>query len=106
MLRILLSEYEFTFACSLKEAFSLIKNQQFNLFILDNWLPDGWGIELCREIRVSDSQTPIIFTSALGRRKDIDDAIEAGADKYLMKPIEPEILQETVKELIYRNGKI
>lgn len=106
MLSILLSEYNFTFAHSLKEAFPSIRNQQFDLIILDNWLPDGSGMELCREIRLSDFHTPIIFTSALGRKKDIEEAFDAGADKYMVKPCEPEILQKVVKELITRNGKL
>jgi len=41
-----------------------------------------------------------VFTSAVARRADIDEAFAAGADRYLLKPCEPEELQRIVKELI------
>ena len=78
----------------------------FDLYVLDNWLPDGSGVELCRYIRNHDSAVPIIFTSAIGQRKDIDLAIEAGANRYLVKPYEPDGLVETVKELLNPTGDL
>ena len=71
--------------------------------VLDNWLPDGSGVELCEKIRRVDRTTPIIFTSAIAQRPDIDLAMQAGADRYLVKPYEPEVLVQTVKELLDRS---
>ncbi|HEY0429557.1 MAG TPA: response regulator [Pyrinomonadaceae bacterium] len=100
MLSIVFSEYEFVSADNLKKAFSLIEKRDFDLYILDNWLPDGSGIELCRKIRAANGKVPIIFVSGVGYEKDIVEATGAGANKYLVKPCEPELIEKIVKELI------
>ncbi|MEP6705642.1 MAG: response regulator, partial [Acidobacteriota bacterium] len=73
---------------------------EFDLYVLDNWLPDGSGVELCKRIRSSGTRSPILFTSAVGQRHDIELAMDAGADRYLVKPYEPEKLLHAVKELL------
>lgn len=100
LLSVLFSEYEVVFAGSLLEAFALIENQHFDLYVLDNWLPDGSGIEVCRKIHELKPHIPIIFTSAVGQKAEIKKALSAGAREYLVKPYEPEELQKIVKELI------
>ncbi|MDQ3800687.1 MAG: response regulator [Acidobacteriota bacterium] len=100
LLGILFSEYEVIFARTLKEAFSLLDEQHFDLYVLDNWLPDGSGIEVCRRIHSLNPATPIIFTSAVGQKSEIRAALSAGAREYLVKPCEPERLQKIVKELL------
>lgn len=100
LLAILFSEYEVVFARSLHEAFSLLDGQHFDLYVLDNWLPDGSGIDICRRIHSLKPAAAIIFTSAVGQKSEIKAALSAGAREYLVKPYEPEKLQEVVKELI------
>jgi DNA-binding response OmpR family regulator len=100
VLRFVMTDYEFTAVHTVGEAHPLIDAGEFDLYVLDNWLPDGSGIELCKHIRSSGTRAPILFTSAIGQRKDISDAIDAGADRYLVKPYEPETLVQTVKELL------
>ena len=81
----------------------MIDHQKFDLYMLDNWLPDGSGIELCQTIRARHPGSPIIFTSAVGMKKDLDEAAAAGADRYLLKPCEPDALVKVVKELMEKN---
>lgn len=100
LLSILFSEYDVVFAGSLREAFSLLESEHFDLYVLDNWLPDGSGIEVCRKIHEFKPDVPIIFTSAVGQKSEIKKALAAGAREYLVKPYEPEELQKVVKELI------
>lgn len=100
LLSILFSEYDVVFAGSLREAFSLLESEHFDLYVLDNWLPDGSGIEVCRKIHELKPDVPIIFTSAVGQKSEIKKALAAGAREYLVKPYEPEELQKVVKELI------
>jgi len=100
LLGILFLEYEVVFAGSLKEAFSLLESQHFDLYVLDNWLPDGSGIEVCQKIHALKPDVPIIFTSAVGQKSEIKKALAAGAKEYLVKPYEPEDLQKVVKDLI------
>jgi DNA-binding response OmpR family regulator len=100
MLAVLFSEYEFISAETLQKARVLIGKRDFDLFILDNWLPDGSGVDLCRKIRASNASVPIIFVSGVGYPADIKIATDAGADRYLVKPCEPETIEKIVKELI------
>lgn len=100
LLSILFSEYEVVFAESIREALSLLESQHFDLYVLDNWLPDGSGIEICRKIHELKPHVPIIFTSAVGQRAEIKKALSAGAREYLVKPYEPEKLQKVVKDLL------
>ena len=106
LLSILFSEYEVVFAGSLREAFSLLESKHFDLYVLDNWLPDGSGIEVCRRIHELKPHVPIIFTSAVGQNSEIKKALAAGAREYLVKPYEPEKLQKIVKELLAETAQI
>jgi DNA-binding response OmpR family regulator len=96
-------EYEMVFAGTIGDAIPYIENELFDLYMLDNWLPDGSGVQLCRKIRALRPDSPIVFTSAVGMRGDIDEALSAGADRYILKPVEPDELRKVVKELL--NGR-
>ncbi len=103
VLRFVMTEFEFTAVHSVEAAEKLIKEGEYDLYVLDNWLPDGSGVEICERIRLAGIRSPILFTSAVGQRHDIDLAMNAGADRYLVKPYEPEMLVQTVKELLSRS---
>ncbi len=66
--------------------------------IVDLVLPDGDGVEVCRELR-SWSQMPLIVLSAIGEEERMVAALEAGADDYITKPFSP-------RELIARLGAV
>ena len=68
------------------QALSLIKTERFDLYLLDAWLPDIDGFELCRQMRAFDPQTPILFFSGAAYEADKKRGIEAGADDYVTKP--------------------
>lgn len=100
VLRFVMTDYTFVCVHTIAEAEAAMSDSEFDLYVLDNWLPDGSGVELCEKIRRHGSSSPIVFTSAIGQRHDIDVAMTAGADRYLVKPYEPETLVQTVKELL------
>ena len=106
VLHFVMSDYEFQAVHNIGAAVDLIADRPFDIYVLDNWLPDGSGIELCKHIRNLDATTPIVFTSAIGQRKDIDLAMEAGANRYLVKPYEPDALLSAVKELLNPTGEL
>lgn len=99
-LAVMFRQYDFEAAATIADARSFLGNGGFDLYILDNWLPDGSGVELCRSIRECWPDVPIVFTSAVATKQDIDVAIAAGADRYVTKPYEPETLSQIVKELL------
>ncbi len=60
--------------------------QGFDLYLLDNTLPDVSGIAICDELRKSDTMTPILFYSARAMPGEREAAMKAGAQDYLIKP--------------------
>ncbi|HYP29064.1 MAG TPA: response regulator [Blastocatellia bacterium] len=92
--------YEVVSANSAAEALMVAEGGGFVLYILDNWFVRGSGLELCRQIRAFDPHTPILFYSGAGYEADIEEAMRAGAQGYLVKPTEFNVIIETVKRLI------
>jgi len=95
-----LIDCEVTTAATAPEASELIARGRFDLYLLDNWLPGGSGVGLCREIRRSDSSTPILFYSGAGLDAEREEALAAGAQAYLVKPGDVALLVETVRRLL------
>ena len=88
-------------ACSTLEAgLAAAADQKFDLYLLDVWLPDGSGMDLCRKIREFDAKTPIVFYSAAAYDGDKDAALESGAQAYLVKPTDSPNLCERLFSLL------
>jgi len=64
----------------------LLQTADFDLVIMDVMLPDINGIELCRQIRQSDTTTPILMLTALDQVQNKVTGLKAGADDYMVKP--------------------
>ncbi len=82
------------------EAMEMIAAGRFDLYLLDNWLPGGGGVQLCRWIRESDPSTPIVFYSGAALESEREEALAAGAQAYLVKPADVAALVETVGRLL------
>ena len=102
MMSVLLGEYgyEAVIAVSLSDALKSARSGGLALCILDHWLTEGNGIELCQQIRAFDSHTPIMFYSGAGYKADIQKGLDAGAQAYLVKP-DFEHLKPTIDRLIH-----
>jgi DNA-binding response OmpR family regulator len=82
-----LEEYAIFYARDFNEGLRMAQCGYFDLYILDNWLPDGNGIELCQRIRKFDPHTPVLFYSACAYARDVQAAYSAGAQEYFVKPV-------------------
>ena len=71
---------------SAAQALSLVQTEHFDLVMLDAWLPEIDGFELCRRMRAFDPHIPIIFFSGAAYDTDRKKGIEAGANDYVSKP--------------------
>ena len=69
------------------------------LLLIDVGLPDGDGIELCRELRGTGDRTPILMLTARAAIRDRVAGLDAGADDYLVKPFALEELRARVRAL-------
>lgn len=87
-------------AYCVKEAEKLF-DDSIDLVILDVNLPDGSGLELCREIR-KKSHVPIIFLTANDMEIDIVTGLESGADDYITKPFSLAVLRARVHAVTRR----
>ncbi|HKY04936.1 MAG TPA: response regulator, partial [Blastocatellia bacterium] len=89
MLELLVEEwgYRVTLTATATEGLKHLLEHRFDAIILDNWLPDLDGIELCRQIREFDKKTPIIFFSAAVMGSEDRAALLAGANRYISKGI-------------------
>lgn len=92
--------YEVVCCSTIKRGVALAGSQKFDLYLLDSWLPDGSGFDLCRQLREFDKVTPILFYSAAAFELDRAEAIESGAQAYLIKPSLPSELSSLVSSLI------
>ena len=92
--------YEVVTGSTIETGVALAGSQQFDLYVLDSWLPDGSGLDLCRQIRGFDKATPILFYSAAAYEIDRDLALRCGAQAYLVKPSQPSELCNLVTSLI------
>ena len=68
-------------------AVDLIRSENFDLCLVDNWMPGLSGENLCKSIREFDTKTPILFYSGAGYESDKVRALAAGAQGYLVKPV-------------------
>ena len=64
----------------------LVKTERFDILLLDYWMPDVTGVELCRQIRTFDQKTPILICSGGIDKADREAAALAGAQGYVQKP--------------------
>ena len=94
-------------AGSLKEAKNILENPNFSLILLDLMLPDGSGLDLCRELKSNSAlkEIPIIILTAKDDEVDKVVGFELGADDYVTKPFSVRELILRVKAVLKRNQK-
>jgi CheY-like chemotaxis protein len=102
MMRLVLEARGFVVVCpeDPHECLRLAKRQQFDAYLLDNFMPDLPGTELCEQIRAFDPHTPVVFFSGAAYQTDKDRAIAAGAQVYITKPAPIEDVIEAIRKAI------
>ncbi len=97
-----LQSYEVDTADHWKEAKKMISESLPDLILLDVMLPDGDGVEICREIKSDYPQIPIIMLTAKDKVSDKVLGLESGADDYVVKPFETLELLARIKACLRR----
>jgi len=95
-------------ATSLRDARAKIKQSKPDLIILDLRLPDGDGIEFCKELRSNNATKhfPVIMLTSKDKVTDKIVGLKFGADDYVTKPFEPGELLARIEALFRRTGRI
>lgn len=102
LIALVLSQHGFDVMCTADadEAINLAKTQNFDLYLLDNWMPTLSGPDLAKKLREFDVKTPILFYSGAAYEVDKEAARSSGAQGYLVKPADGDHLIAEVVRLI------
>ncbi len=96
--------YRASTAASAEDALALVKRDQPDLVLLDVGLPGMDGLEALRHFQ-QDSEIPVIFVTARRRELDTILGLELGADGYITKPFNPDVLLAHVKSVLRRSAR-
>ena len=95
---------EYTEAANGVEAVTAVKNDQFDVILLDWNMPQMSGIETLQAIRAAGVTTHTIMVTTEAEKARVIEAIRCGVNDYLMKPFNPEALAEKIKAAVPVNG--
>ncbi|MEN8858128.1 MAG: response regulator transcription factor [Flavobacteriaceae bacterium] len=97
-----LNDYNVTHAKDGIEGLIMFKNNDFDLCILDVMMPRKDGFSLAQDIRSTNKEVPIIFLTAKTMKEDVLRGYQVGADDYLNKPFDSEVLLFKIKAILQR----
>jgi two-component system, OmpR family, response regulator len=101
---LILNDFNVVLAKNGMEGFEKFKKDNYDLCILDVMMPYKDGYTLAKEIREKNKEVPIIFLTAKSMKEDVLKGYKAGADDYLNKPFDSEVLLMKIKAIIQRKS--
>ena len=99
-----LDGYEVVIAEDGRKAMNRFKSEHFDLIVLDIMLPELNGLQVCEQIRLTNTKVPILMLTAKGEPQDRVEGLKKGADDYLAKPFVLEEFLLRVNNLIKRTS--
>ena len=99
------SDVELDYAANGNLGLKLAQNGNFDCIILDIMLPGLDGLTLCKKLREQGNSTPIIMLTARDTNTDMLLGLRQGADDYIVKPFDIEILEARINAVVRRNNK-
>ncbi|KTT73768.1 response regulator transcription factor [Sphingomonas endophytica] len=87
-----------------QRAMEAIANHRFDAVVLDRMLPGLDGVTLLERMRAADLHVPVLMLTALGQSSEKVEGLNAGADDYAVKPIDPEELNARLQALARARG--
>ena len=101
---LMLNDFDVTLAKNGMEGFEKFKKDTFDLCILDVMMPYKDGYTLAKEIREKNKEVPIVFLTAKSMKEDVLKGYKVGADDYLNKPFDSEVLLMKIRAIIQRKS--
>ena len=99
-----LNDFDVTLAKNGMEGFEKFKKDNFDLCILDVMMPYKDGYTLAKEIREKNKEVPLIFLTAKSMKEDVLKGYKVGADDYLNKPFDSDVLLMKIRAIILRKA--
>ncbi|MCG7531041.1 response regulator transcription factor [Psychrobium sp. MM17-31] len=97
-----LKGHEMDYASDGKHGIELATTNHYDMIILDIMLPQIDGLSVCRQLRQQGNNTPVIMLTACDEKEDILSGFEQGADDYLVKPFDLNILEARINAIYQR----
>lgn len=97
-----LNEYDVTLAKDGLEGLIMFKNNDYDICILDVMMPRKDGFSLAKDIRSTNQDIPIVFLTAKTMKEDVLKGYQVGADDYLNKPFDSEVLLYKISAILNR----
>ena len=101
---LIMNDFDVVLAKNGMEGFEKFKKETYDLCILDVMMPYKDGYTLAKEIREKNKEVPIIFLTAKSMKEDVLKGYKVGADDYLNKPFDSEVLLMKIKAIIQRKS--
>lgn len=101
---LMLNDFDVVLAKNGMEGFEKFKKESFDLCILDVMMPYKDGYTLAKEIREKNKDIPLIFLTAKSMKEDVLKGYKVGADDYLNKPFDSEVLLMKIRAIIQRKS--
>ena len=98
------ADFEVVLTQNGEEAIEMAPVEEPDLILLDVRMPKMSGYEACRRLKedASTSEIPVVFLSAKGQEKEIEEGLDSGAVDYIVKPFAPDELADQVREILRR----
>ena len=103
---LILNDYDVILAKNGIQGLQKFNKHTFDLCILDVMMPYKDGFTLAKEIREKNEEVPLVFLTAKNLKDDVIRGFKAGADDYLSKPFDSEVLLAKIKAIINRKNII
>ncbi|MDC0875009.1 response regulator transcription factor [Flavobacteriaceae bacterium] len=101
---LIINDYDITLAKNGIEGFEKFKKDDFDLCILDVMMPYKDGFTLAKEIREKNDSVPIFFLTTKNLKEDVLKGFKIGADDYLTKPFDSDVLLAKIKAVLSRQN--
>ncbi len=98
-----LNDFEVTLKADGKQGLQAFRSNPFDICILDVMMPEMDGFTLAKEIKKSNTDTPFIFLTAKSLKEDMLEGFKTGADDYITKPFDSEVLLFKLHAILKRN---
>ncbi|MEA1873772.1 MAG: response regulator transcription factor [Bacteroidota bacterium] len=100
-----INDYEVTHVADGKDAIPTFKKDKFDLVVCDVMLPNVDGFTIGKEIREIEQGIPLIFLTAKSLKEDVLKGFNVGADDYVTKPFDSDVLMMKIKAILKRSER-
>ncbi|MEU2779729.1 response regulator transcription factor [Streptomyces sp. NPDC007162] len=98
--------HEVTAVATGEDGLERVRSFRPDVVVLDLMLPGLPGLDVCRRVRALDQTLPIVMATARGDDEDIVVGLEAGADDYVVKPVQARVLEARIRAVLRRVGGV